>query len=152
MAGDAEAHDRYQQRTVHASTTNPPPQAIGATSPWRHAADTHKARLAKLPRASKARPICRVMRPGHEPADITGQGPDRAEGRLEEGQTAAGDVGPPRAEAATWPARAIRSLPAGSGQFLGSSQSRPAAAPGMIHARIAERRRARGTSRQPGPA
>jgi len=38
------------------------------------------------------------------------------------------------------------------GQFFGSSQPRPAAAPGMIHARIAERRRARGTSRQPGPA
>ena len=56
------------------------------------------------------------------------------------------------AEAAPWPARAIRSLPAGSGQFFGSSQSRPAAATRMIHARIAERRRARGTSRQPGPA
>jgi hypothetical protein len=37
-----------------------------------------------------------------------------SEGRLEEGQTAVGDVGPPWAEAATWPARAIRSLSAGS--------------------------------------
>jgi hypothetical protein len=55
----------------------------------------------------------RVVTPRHKSADITGQATSAREGRLEEGQTTADDVGRPRAEAATWPAGAIRSLHAG---------------------------------------
>ena len=64
-AGGANAHDRHQQRIVRASTTNPPPQAIGTTSPWLHAADTHKAPTsANFPRPPGARHFAHVVTPG----------------------------------------------------------------------------------------
>ena len=125
-AGGAKAHDRHQQRIVRASTTNPPPQAIGTTIPWLHAADTHKAPTsANFPRPPGARHFCpRSNTRGISLLTL----PVRRRTREGAARRRPGDRGrrrPTRAEAATWPTRTIRSLSARSGQFFGSSSPDP---------------------------
>jgi hypothetical protein len=150
-AGGAKAHDRHQQRIVRASTTNPPPQAIGTTIPWLHAADTHKAPTsANFPRPPGARHFAHVVTPGDRSADITGQAPSAGRGgskKARRPRSTSADAGRGRDLAdqghPVITARSVNSsgLPV---QTRRGSEDDPRS--------IAERIRARDTSRRPGLA